>query len=383
MFSLDEISTPSYVVDKKRLEQNLKLFQHIQECTGAKILLSQKAFSTYYFYPLIGKYLSGASASGLYEARLGFEEMKEKEVHVYSPAYKECEIKELISISDYIVFNTPEQWMKYKKEIIRASKKNGCGIRINPEYSEINKDKYNPCAKFSRLGTTLEQLNKYGDFLFDSDDGYNLDGVLFHTLCEQNVDTLKRVLVIIEKNFQKYLKKIKWINFGGGHYITHEDYDVDGLIHILKQFKESYDVQIYMEPGEAIALHCGYLVCTVLDIVKNGIEIAIVDTSATCHMPNILEVPFQPLIKGAGKVNEKKYNYRIGGISCLAGDIIGDYSFEQKLNVGDKLILDDMIVYSMVKNNTFNGIPLPNIAVEDNGIHLIKSFTYEDYKKRL
>lgn len=383
MYSIKDISTPCYVIDKKRLEQNLKLLQHVQECTGVKILLSQKAFSTYYFYPLIGKYLSGTSASGLYEARLGFEEMKGKEVHVYSPAYKENEIKELVSMSDCIVFNTPEQWLRYKKEIKNVAKKEGYGIRINPEYSEIEMSKYNPCAKFSRFGTTLNQLNRCSDALFEAHDGYNIDGLLFHALCEQNVDVLERVLMIIEKNFKKYLKKIKWINLGGGHYITHEDYNVDRLIRLLKQFRNHYDIQIYMEPGEAVALHCGYLVCTVVDIMKNGMEIAIVDTSATCHMPNILEVPFQPQIIGAGKINEKKYNYRIGGISCLAGDIIGDYSFEQKLNIGDKLMLDDMIVYSIVKNNTFNGIPLPNIAVEDDGIQLIKSFDYVDYKSRL
>jgi len=384
MLDKKSIATPSYVINKKNLEKNMQIFKYIIDNTNAKILLSQKAFSNYFLYPFMGNYLSGTSSSGLYEARLGYEEMKDREVHVCSPAYTENEISELVEICDHIVFNTPIQWLKYKKIISNSKKEIHCGIRINPEYSEIKNPLYDPCSRYSRLGSTILQLMQYDEELFENEDGNNIDGIHFHTLCEHSLDTLERTLSVIENKFDKYLKKIKWINMGGGHYITKSNYDIQGLINLLNSFEKKYNLQIYLEPGEAIALNCGYLICTVLEIMNNEMNIAIVDTSATCHMPNIIEVPFQPSIENAGLLNEKKYNYRIGGISCLAGDIIGDYSFDYKLNTGDKLILDDMIVYSMVKNNTFNGVPLPSIAIEDDGgTKIIKSFDYHDFKTRL
>lgn len=386
-YDKQNVPTPSYIIDETALENNMKLLKHIIDSTNVKILISQKAFATYYFYSMMEKYISGTSSSGLYEARLGYEEMGNREVHVYSPAYSESDIEEIITICDHVVFNSPSQWNRYKKYIQYILKNNReihFGIRINPEYSEVEKELYNPCAKYSRLGTTLEQFSLFYDTLFSNSSGINIDGLLFHTMSEQNVDTLRRTLSVVTEKFGKYFDEINWINFGGGHLITRESYDVNGLIELLNDFHDKYGIQTYIEPGEAIALKCGYMLCTVIDIIYNERSIAILDTSATCHMPNIIEVPFSPQIVGAGKLNEKPYNYRIAGISCLAGDIFGDYSFDYELKPGDRLQIDDMIVYSIVKNNTFNGVKLPNICAEKNGkIKIIKSFGYDDYKGRL
>lgn len=366
------IPTPCYVIDENLLIKNLQTLKSVADKAGCKILLAQKAFSMYSVYPLIGQYLSGTTASSLFEAKLGREEMG-GETHVFSPAYAEDEFDEIAQICSHIVFNSFAQWYKYRKKTNGIS----CGIRVNPEYSEISTDIYNPCFANSRLGVTLAN--------FDENALGGIDGIHFHVMCEQNSDTLERVLDAFEHKFGKYISKMKWVNFGGGHHITRDDYDVDKLVALITKFKEKYGTEVYLEPGEAIALNAGFLVSTVLDIVKNGMEIAILDTSAACHMPDVLEMPYRPEIVGAGKPNEFEHTYRLGGPTCLAGDVIGDYSFEKPLRAGDKLIFRDMAIYTMVKNNTFNGINLPAIALHttQSEVEVIKRFSYEDFKGRL
>lgn len=373
---LESIPSPCYVIDEAKLINNLEILKSVQDKTDCKILLAQKAFSNFAFYPLIGKYISGVTASGLFEAKLGFEEMR-KENHVYAPAYTENDMSELIKICDHIVFNSFSQWEKHKNTIKNSKRNIECGIRINPEYSEIETDIYNPCFKGSRMGVTLKN--------FDESKLDGISGLHFHTMCEQNSDTLERTVKVVDEKFGKYLKNMKWINFGGGHHITREDYDIEKLIKCIKFFKDKYGIQVYLEPGEAVALNAGYLISSVLDIVENGMNIAILDASAACHMPDVLEMPYRPNIIGSGKPNEKKYTYRFGGNTCLAGDIIGDYSFDAPLKINDKLIFGDMAIYTTVKNNTFNGIPLPSIGVlKANGsFELIKKFSYNDFKERL
>lgn len=370
-------STPSYIVDETLLMHNLSILQGIIKRTGAHILLAQKAFSMFSLYPLIGQYLSGTTASGLYEAKLGKEEMGAKEVHIYSPAYREEEIDEILSICDHVVFNSPQQWFKYKDKVQKLEKKISCGLRINPEYAEIETDLYNPCILGSRLGATLDKINE--------EDLEGIEGLHFHTMCEQNADVLERTLQVIDQKFGKYLAKMKWINFGGGHHITKEDYDIEKLETCILFFKEKYGLEVYLEPGEAVALNAGFLVTKVLDVIENGMHIAILDTSAACHMPDVIEMPYRPEIIGAKAAKENKYTYRLGGPTCLAGDIIGDYSFEQSLTIGDRLIFCDMAIYSMVKNNTFNGMALPSIYLytAQEELKLIKKFGYEDFKMRL
>ena len=372
----NKLNTPCYVVDESLLIKNLEIMKEVQDRTGCHILLAQKGFSMYSVYPLIGSYLKGVTSSSLFEARLGFEEMG-KEVHIYAPAYKEEEFDEILKYSDHIVFNSFNEWNKYKDKVRNYSqKKIECGIRINPEYSEIETDIYNPCFENSRLGTTLKN--------FKEDELDGIDGLHFHTMCEQNSDTLERTIEVVDKKFGKYLKNMKWLNFGGGHHITREDYDIETLIKSILYMKEKYDLEIYLEPGEAVALNTGYLVSTVLDITENGMKLAILDTSAACHMPDVLEMPYRPNIIGSGMPNEYENTYRFGGPTCLAGDIIGDYSFKEPLKPGDKLVFCDMAHYSMVKNNTFNGIILPDIVLSTNeGIKVIKKFNYDDFKSRL
>lgn len=373
---LQTVNTPSYVIDERKLRENLEVLKTVQDKTGCHILLAQKAFSMFYFYPMIGKYLSGATASGLFEAKLAHEFMPGKENHVFSPAYKEQDFAELVQICDHIIFNSFAQWKKYKDIALKAGVE--CGIRVNPECStQEGHAIYDPCAPGSRLGVTLDN--------FEPDKLEGLAGLHFHTLCEQNSDDLKTTLQSIEDKFGKYLTNLKWLNFGGGHHITREDYDINLLIDCINHMKDKYDLEIYLEPGEAVALNAGWLVSEVLEIIDNNIQIAILDTSAACHMPDVLEMPYRPNVISAGKPNEKPFTYRFGGPTCLAGDIIGDYSFDKPLKVGDKVIFCDMAIYSMVKNNTFNGMPLPDIAVlhEDNTVEIIKSFGYEDFKMRL
>ena len=371
------LPSPCYLVDERLLEKNLKILDYVQNETGAKIILATKAFSMFSTFPLIGKYLKGVTSSSLFEARLGYEEMG-KEVHIFSPAYREDEFEEIMKYSDHIIFNSFNQWKLYRDKIKNyKDKKIECGIRINPEYSEIETDIYNPCFENSRMGVTLEN--------FEEDEFEGIDGLHFHTMCEQDSDVLERTIKVVDEKFEKYIEKVKWINFGGGHHITREGYNLKKLIDSILYIRNKYNVDVYLEPGEAIALNAGFLVSTVLDIIKNGMNIAILDTSAECHMPDVLAMPYRPYIINSGKPNEYEYTYRFGGPTCLAGDIIGDYSFKEPLKVGDKLVFCDMAIYSMVKNNTFNGVNLPTIVKysEEKGIELVKEFGYEDFKSRL
>jgi len=380
MNNIDFYSLPSpcYIVDERLLKKNLEILDSVQQRTGCSILLALKAFSMFSVFPLIGKYLKGVTASSLFEARLGYEKMG-KEVHIYSPAYIEKDFDEILKYCDHIVFNSFSQWEKYRDKVKSAGSKKRieCGIRINPEYSEIEKPIYNPCYKYSRLGVTL------ANFRPDMLEG--LDGLHFHTMCEQNSDTLERTIKVVDEKFGPYIRKMKWLNLGGGHHITRPDYDIETLIRSIMFFKDKYGVDIYLEPGEAIALNTGFLVSTVLDIVDNGMKIAILDTSAACHMPDVIEAPYRPNIIDAGMPDEYPYTYRLGGPTCLAGDIIGDYSFKEPLKPGDRIVFCDMAHYTMVKNNMFNGINLPSIAVysETEGIKVIREFGYEDFVSRL
>lgn len=372
----NSVETPCYIVDERLLRKNLQILKYVQDKTGAKILLATKAFSMFSTFSIIAEYLNGVTSSSLFEARLGYEEMG-KEVHIYSPAYIEKDFDDILKYSDHIVFNSFSQWEKYKEKVKNFNKKIDVGIRINPEYSEIETDLYNPCFKNSRMGTTISN--------FQGKDLTGIDGLHFHTMCEQNSDTLKRTLKVVDEKFGQYIKNMKWINFGGGHHITRDDYDLDTLIECIMFIKNKYNIDVYLEPGEAVALNTGFLVTTVLDTMKNGMDIALLDTSATCHMPDVLEMPYRPKIIGAGEPNEFQYTYRLGSPTCLSGDVIGDYSFPKPLKERDRLIFCDMAIYSMVKNNTFNGINLPSIYfnTQDTGMKLIKKFGYEDFKDRL
>ncbi|NTV90159.1 MAG: carboxynorspermidine decarboxylase [Clostridiales bacterium] len=373
-FLTDKIRTPYYIVDEKLLTGNLEILRSVAERAGCKILLAQKAFSMFAFYPLIKEYLCGSEASGLFEAKLGYEEMG-GETHVFSAAYREDEIDEILGICDHIVFNSFSQWERFREKSLKSGKQ--FGIRINPELSTQDHAIYDPCSAGSRLGVTA------ANFRPDLLEG--ISGLHFHTLCEQNSDALLATLAAVEEKFGKYLHQMEWVNFGGGHHITKSNYDVDALIDCIKAFREKYKVDVYLEPGEAIALNTGFLVSTVLDVIDNGMDIAILDTSAACHMPDVIEMPYRPEIIGAGHPGDKEFTFRLGGPTCLAGDIIGDYSFDERLKPGDKLVFCDMAIYSMVKNNTFNGMNLPSIALADkNGnIKLVRSFGYEDFKRRL
>jgi carboxynorspermidine decarboxylase len=374
---ISSLPTPSYIVDERLLIKNLEKLKSIIDRTGCRILLAQKGFSMFYFYPLIKKYLNGTTASSLYEARLGFEEMG-NETHIFNPSYREDEIDEILSMVDHIVFNSFNQWSKYKN-LVKSHERGtiSCGLRVNPEYSSVETEIYNPTGKFSRFGVT--KVN------FKEDELDGIDGLHFHALCEQNSDALEATLVAFEEKFGEYLYDMKWVNFGGGHHITRDDYDVEKLINCINYIKNKYNVEVYLEPGEAIALNTGYLVTEVLDTIYNEMDILLVDTSAACHMPDVIEMPYRPFIINSGMPNEKAYTYKLGGPTCLAGDIIGDYSFDNPINIGDKLIFTDMAHYSMVKNNTFNGINLPSIAVytEKDGVKVIRSFKYEDFRNRL
>lgn len=366
------IRTPAYVADEEALVRNLEILMDVKDRSGAKILLAQKAFSMFSLYPLIMEYLDGTTSSGLFEARLAYEEAG-KEVHVYSPAYKEDEVEELAGIADHIVFNSISQLIKYKNGLKGIS----LGLRINPECSTQDTPIYDPCAPGSRLGV------RFDDFV-DSVLEY-IDGFHIHTLCEQNADALKITLDAFLARFRGYLHKLKWLNLGGGHHITRSDYDRELLIRLIRDIKDEYGLEVYLEPGEAVALNAGYLVCEVMDIVKNDLDIAILDASAACHMPDVLEMPYRPPLFGSGYPSDKAYTYRLAARTCLAGDIIGDYSFDEPLEIGDRLCFMDMAIYSMVKNNTFNGMPLPDICIlkRDGSVDVVKEFGYDDFKGRL
>ena len=369
------ISTPYFLVDETRLVQNLEILRQVADQAGCKILLAQKAFSMFSCYPLLRRYLAGSTASGLYEARLGREHFG-GETHVFSPAYKPEEFEELLSYADHFVFNSPRQLQKFGPVAKAAGK--AVGLRVNPECStQEGHAIYDPCAPGSRLGTTLAN--------FDESLLPLLDGLHFHTLCEQNSDDLETTVAAFEEKFGKYLHGLKWINLGGGHHITRKDYDRERLVRIVKHLKETYQEEVYLEPGEAVVLNAGFLVTSVLETLHNGMDIAILDTSAACHMPDVLEMPYRPPLQNSGESGEKAYTYRLGGPTCLAGDVIGDYSFDAPLNEGDRLVFEDMALYTMVKTNTFNGMPLPAIVWRDaNGQEkLVKAFGYEDFKNRL
>lgn len=373
---INELPTPCYVIDENIIEENCKVLADVMKKTGCHVLLAQKAFSNYALYPLIGKYLSGTTASGLYEARLGREEMG-RENHVFAPAYKDEDMDELVKICDHIVFNSISQLEKHKEKCRNVS----IGIRVNPEFStQDGHEIYDPCGKGSRLGVTANLLRNA--------DLTGIDGLHFHTLCEQNSDDLKKTLDVVEEKFDFLLRKVKWVNFGGGHHITRKDYDVELLCDCITHIKEKYNVKVYIEPGEAVALNAGYFITTVLDKVKNsGITCLILDGSAACHMPDVLEMPYTPPLSEGSIIEtpEKEFDYRLGGNTCLAGDIIGNYRFDHDVQIGERLTFGDMAIYSMVKNNTFNGIPLPSIySMDRNGdCRLIKSFGYNDFKERL
>ncbi|MHC5083847.1 MAG: carboxynorspermidine decarboxylase [Planctomycetota bacterium] len=378
-YDLDNLQTPCYVIDLGLLGQNLEILKSVQDRTGCQILLAQKGYAAWSTYDLCSGYLAGTAASSLHEAKLGAEYFK-GQVHLCAPAYRDDEMSEYIKIVDHIVFNSMTQWTRYKDTIASAPKHIECGLRINPMHSEVKTAIYDPCSPGSRLGMTIEQ--------FDGADLTGINGLHFHTLCELNADSLQRTLVAVEDQFGHLIKQMDWINFGGGHHITRSDYDVDLLCKLITDLNARYPnlETIYLEPGEAIALSAGVLIASVLDIVHNAMDIAILDTSASAHMPDVLEMPYRPDITGADMPNEKAHTYRLAGPTCLAGDVIGDYSFDKSLAVGDKLVLGDMAHYTMVKNTMFNGINLPDIVLFDpdtNTCQLQRRFTYEDFKGRL
>ncbi|MCL5675215.1 MAG: carboxynorspermidine decarboxylase [Candidatus Marsarchaeota archaeon] len=373
----DTVESPCFIVSETMIRKNLEILSRVKSETGAKILLALKAFAMYKTFPLIRTKLDGTCASGPIEARLGCEEFG-KEVVTFSPAYSEKDIKEVIKYSSIVIFNSIRQWKKYRGVIAGSSKKIEIGLRINPGYSEVEKELYNPAAAGSRLGIRPEEL--------EGEDLTGIDGLHFHALCEQNADVLVRVLRRFEQKCSKYLDGMKWVNFGGGHHITRKDYDVDLLIETINKFKKKHGIQVYLEPGEAVVLNAGVLVATVLDIVHNGIDTAILDVSAEAHMPDVLEAPYRPNIIGAGKPGEQKCSYRLGGPTCLAGDVIGDYSFAKPLKEGDRIVFLDMAHYTMVKTTTFNGVRHPSIALYDGSsgkLSVVKRFGYEAYKYKL
>lgn len=380
-FDTSSVPSPCYVVDEIAVENNLKILQHVQDASGAKILLALKAFSMFSLAPLVMRYLKGVCASGLNEAKLGRDAFH-GEVHTYSAAFIPQDFEEILEISDHVVFNSINQWMHYRDKALAISaakvKPIEFGLRINPQHSEGEKPMYDPCAPCSRMGVHAEMLKSFN--------WKNINGIHFHTLCEQDFAPLARTLDAIEQQYAHILPQLQWVNFGGGHHITRSGYDIDGLVARIKAFQKKYQVQVYLEPGEAVALDTGVLVTRVLDTLHNSMDLAILDTSATCHMPDVLEMPYRPRLTGSSNADEKTYTYRLGGPSCLAGDVIGDYSFDKPLSIGQRLMFEDMAIYTMVKNTTFNGINLPAIAIwnsKKNTVRIVKEFGYADFRQRL
>ena len=378
----DELKTPAYVIDEKMLIHNLEILHKVEEDTGCHILLAQKAFSAYAEYPLIGKYISGTTASGIYEARLGAECMG-KENHVFAPAFTDEDMDELVNICDHVVFNSVSQLKKHKARCIEAGV--SFGLRVNPEFSTQGDHAiYDPCAPGSRLGVTLKNLK--AALKEEPDVLSGMEGIHFHTLCEQNSDDLEATLKAVEEKFGFLMKDMKWVNFGGGHHITRPGYDIERLERCIRMAKDEWKVEVYLEPGEAWALNAGFLLTRVLDVLKNGeTEIAIVDASAACHMPDVLEMPYRPPLLGADDTEEDRITVRLGGPTCLSGDVIGDYKFRQLPKYGDILMFGDMAIYTTCKNNTFNGMPLPDIWLRraDNTMQQLTDFGYADFKERL
>jgi carboxynorspermidine decarboxylase len=374
-FLRDDIPSPCYVCDEAKLEQNLQLMQYVQNKAGVDIILALKGFSMWSTFPLVKQYLKGATASAVWEAKLANYEMG-GEVHCYSPAYKQKDIDQLLDLVHHLSFNSINQWNQFKEQVIQSSV--SAGLRVNPENQEADTPLYDPCAPGSRLGILAAQL--------EGQDLTGIDGFHVHNLCECDSFATERTLHAIEKKFSKYLSTLKWLNLGGGHLMTKEGYDVDHLINVLTIFKEKYpNLRIIMEPGSAVAWQAGPLVCEVVDIVENEQKILILDISATAHMPDVLEMPYRPKITGAGMPNEKAFTYKIGGNSCLAGDVIEEYSFDHELKAGDRLVFEDMLHYTMVKTTFFNGVEHPGIGIlrRDGTFDLVKEFTYEEFKARL
>ena len=371
-----DLPSPCWLLEEENLIKNLQLIEFIKKESGAKVLLALKGYALWKSFDTIKPYLDGCCASGLHEAKLAHEEFS-KEVHTYSPAFKEEEIEEIARISHHLVFNSPAQFKRFGHKAKEVNSDISLGLRLNPEFSQAPKEIYNPCGLYSRLGTTLDN--------FDESILDQLDGLHFHALCEEDSDALEGVLSAFEEKFGQYIPKMKWINFGGGHHITRNGYDVEKLITLIKDFKERYDVEVYLEPGEAIGWQTGPLIATVLDIVHNGIDIAILDTSAEAHMPDTIIMPYRADVRGTGEAGEKAHTYRLAGNTCLAGDIMGDYSFDKPLQIGDKVIFEDQMHYTMVKATTFNGIQLPAIAIQrvDGTVEVVREFGYEEFKRRL
>lgn len=385
-FNPARVPSPCFVIDKAAVEDNLKILHRVQRESGAKVLAALKAFSCWELAPLYRDYLSGTCASGLHEARLG-REAYGGEVHCYSAAYKEADLIEILKVADHVLFNSFSQWARFKSLALRARQERPelqFGIRINPEHSEGEVALYDPCAPCSRMGVPIAQFEQA--LLEDPLLLEGISGLHFHTLCQQDLPPLARTLAAVEQKFGQYFPQLTWINFGGGHHISREDYQVDELIALIRSFMSRHQLQVYLEPGEAVAIRSGVLVAEVLDITWNTMAQAILDTSATCHMPDVLEMPYRVDILGAGMPNEFAHTYRLGGMTCLAGDVIGDYSFAQPLQIGQRLMFDDMAHYTMVKTTTFNGINLPAIALWDsrtNELQVVREFGYDDFKQRL
>ena len=372
-----DLPSPCYVVDEAALRRNLSILESVQERTGAKILLALKGFAMHRVFPFLKTVLDGTAASSVNEAKLG-RELFGGESHVCAPAYSDADLDELLPLVDHLVFNSVPQLRRYQALAASFSKqKVSIGLRINPEYSEVKTPLYNPCCQGSRLGIRRNQLNGV--------DLNPVEGFHFHTMCEQNSDTLERTIQVTEKNFLEFFSGLRWFNFGGGHHISRADYDLDRLCRVIKTFQSRHGLQVYLEPGEAIALNAGILVGSVLDIVDDKIPNVILDVSAAAHMPDVLEMPYRPEVRGAGLPGEKAYTYQLGGLTCLAGDQIGKYSFDAMLKLGDRLIFEDMAHYTMVKNTMFNGVRLPGIVLRraSGDFEVVRKFNYEGYRDRL
>ena len=376
MIDFLKLPSPCYVLDEELLDRNLATVDRVRRESGAEIIVALKACAMWSIFPELAKHSDGATASSAAEARLVFEEFG-RPAHTYAPVYTDSNIDEILNCSDHITFNSLSQFRRFgQKALINGI---SCGLRINPQYSPVETDLYNPCVPGSRLGVTAEQLAAHGGL------PAGVEGLHFHVLCESRPEHLQKALEAVETHFGAYLDRIKWLNMGGGHHITRNDYDIDRLERCIRHMQETYDVTVYVEPGEAVALNAGYLVTEVMDIVDNGIRTLILDASAACHMPDVLEMPYRPPLKDSGEADEKQYTYRLSSMTCLAGDVIGDYSFDHEIQIGDKLYFEDMAIYSMVKNNTFNGMCLPSIArMDESGeCSVVKTFGYEEFVRRL
>ncbi len=377
---LSQVPSPCHVLHRGLLEQNLRILRSVMDRSGAKVLLALKGFAQFSEAKLVSKYLAGTTASGIHEALLGREEFG-GEVHAYSPAFKDEEFAQLLRVADHVSFNSPTQWKRHKAAALACGRKVSFGLRVNPEHAEVDVELYNPCAAGSRLGTLRSEIKSAADL-------EGLEGLHFHTMCQQGSDVLERTVAAFEAKFGDFIPQMKWVNFGGGHHITREGYDLERLIRVITGFRQRWGqhIQVYLEPGEAIGIGTGVLVGTVLDLVHNGVDIAIIDVSATCHMPDTLEMPYRADIMDADLPGKLPHTYRLGSVTCLAGDVIGDYSFPAPLKIGQRLVFMDMSHYTFVKNTTFNGVPLPAIASFDPAsgqTHVVRRFGYADYKNRL